>query len=88
MSTENYNGYGNKETWTLAVWIKTDESLMNYWKYKAKTLTEDELTKELQTYFEDRNPLTKDFNFYGDLLNNSLKLIKWGEVARSLKEEE
>lgn len=88
MSTENYNGYSNKSTWTLAIWIKTDESLNNYWKYKAKTLIEDELAKELQTYFEDRNPLSKDFTFYSDLLNNCLKVINWREVAKNLKEVE
>jgi hypothetical protein len=88
MSIENYNGYSNKSTWTLAIWIKTDESLRNYWKYKAKTLSEDELTKELQTYFEDRNPLLKDFTFYSDLLNNTLKLINWIEVTKYLKEVE
>ncbi len=55
MSAENYNGYSNKSTWTLAIWIKIDESLGNYWKNKDKTLNEDELAKELRTYFENRN---------------------------------
>jgi hypothetical protein len=83
-----YKGYSNKTTWTLAIWLETEESLNNYWRYKAKTLPENELSKELQTYFEDRNPLSKEFTIYSNLLNNSLKLINWREVAKILKDKE
>jgi hypothetical protein len=82
----NYKGYRNKTTWTLAIWIQTDESLNNYWRHKAKTLPEPELSKELQTYFEERNPLQKEFTIYSNLLVDSLDLIDWKEVAKSLKE--
>jgi hypothetical protein len=83
-----YKGYRNKTTWTLAIWIKTDESLNNYWRHKAKTLPETELSKELKTYFEERNPLIKEFTFYSNLLTDSLKLINWDEIARTLHEME
>jgi len=88
MYVEEFNGYCNKPTWTLAIWLDTDESLKNYWRYKSKSLSEDELSKELQTYFEDRNPLSKEFTIYSDMLNNSLKLINWREVAKKLKDNE
>jgi hypothetical protein len=88
MYVEEFNGYSNKPTWTLAIWLDTDESLKNYWRYKSKSLSEDELSKELQTYFEDRNPLSKEFTIYSDILNNSLKLINWREVAKKLKDNE
>jgi hypothetical protein len=88
MYIEEFNGYTNKPTWTLAIWLETDESLKNYWKYKTKSLPEDELAKELQTYFEDRNPLSKEFTIYSDILTNSLKLIDWGNVAKKLKYNE
>jgi hypothetical protein len=88
MYVEEFNGYSNKPTWTLAIWLDTDESLKNYWRYKSKSLSEDELSKELQTYFEDRNPLSKEFTIYSDMLNNSLKLINWREVAKQLKDNE
>jgi len=88
MDTEEFNGYSNKPTWTLAIWLETDESLKNYWRYKSKSLPEDELSKELQTYFEDRNPLSKEFTIYSDMLSTSLKLINWGEVAKKLKDNE
>lgn len=83
-----YKGYRNKATWTLAIWIETDESLYNYWRHKVKTLPEPELSKELQTYFEERNPLQKEFTIYSNLLTDSLKLINWIEVAKTLKERE
>ena len=82
-----YKGCSNRPTWTLAIWLKTDESLNNYWRYKAKSLSENELSEELKAYFEERNPLSKEFTIYSDLLNNSLKLINWREVAKTLKEE-
>ncbi|OFY68938.1 MAG: hypothetical protein A2V46_15655 [Bacteroidetes bacterium RBG_19FT_COMBO_42_7] len=85
---EEFNGYTNKPTWTLAIWLETDESLKNYWKYKTRSLPEDELSKELQAYFEDRNPLSMEFTFYSDILTNSIKLIDWKEVAKKLKDNE
>jgi len=88
MYLEEFNGFTNKPTWTLAIWLETDESLKNYWKYKTKSLSEDELSKELQTYFEVRNPLSKEFSIYSNLLIDSLKSIDWGEVAKKLKDNE
>ena len=83
-----YKGYRNKTTWTLAIWIKTDESLNNYWRHKANTLSELELSKELQSYFEQRNPLQNQYTIYSNLLTDSLELINWKEVAHILKEKE
>jgi hypothetical protein len=88
MCIEEFNGYSNKPTWTLTFWLETDESLKNYWRHKSKSLQEDELPKELQSYFEDRNPLSKEFTIYCDLLNSSLKLINWKEVAKKLKDND
>ena len=45
-------------------------------------------SKELKTYFKDRNPLSSEFTFYSNPLIDSLKLINWGEVAMKLKEKE
>lgn len=83
-----YKGYRNKTTWTLAIWIKTDESLNNYWSHKANTLPEPELSKELKSYFEQRNPLQNQYTIYSNLLTDSLELINWKEVAHTLKEME
>jgi hypothetical protein len=83
-----YKGYRNKTTWTLAIWIKTDDSLSNYWRNKANTLPEPELSKELQSYFEQRNPLQNQYTIYSNLLTDSLELINWKEVAHTLKEED
>ncbi|OFY67151.1 MAG: hypothetical protein A2Y71_03940 [Bacteroidetes bacterium RBG_13_42_15] len=88
MYVEKFNGYANKPTWTLSIWLETDESLKQYWRYKSKSLSEEDLSKELKTYFEDRNPLSSEFTFYSNLLIDSLKLISWGEVAMKLKEKE
>jgi hypothetical protein len=85
---EEFNGYTNKPTWTLAIWLETDESLKQYWRFKSKSLPEEDLSKELQTYFEDRNPLSREFTIYSNLLVDSLKLINWGEIAMKLKDNE
>jgi hypothetical protein len=85
---EGFNGFTNKPTWTLAVWLETDESLEQYWRYKSKSLSEEDLSKELQTYFEERNPLSREFTIFSNLLVDSLKLINWAEVAKLLKDNE
>jgi hypothetical protein len=88
MYLEEFNGFTNKPTWTLAIWLETDESLKNYWKYKTKSLSEDKLSKELQTYFEERNPLSQEFTIYSNFLIDSLQSIDWGEIAKKLKDNE
>jgi hypothetical protein len=88
MYVEKFNGFTNKPTWTLVIWLETDESLKQYWRYKSKSLSEEGLSRELQTYFENRNPLLREFTFYSNLLIDSLKLINWGEVAMKLKDNE
>jgi hypothetical protein len=85
---EKFKGYTNKSTWTLAIWLETDESLKQYWRFKSKSLSEEDLSKELQTYFEDRNPLSREFTIFSNLLIDSLKMINWGEIAMKLKDAE
>lgn len=85
---DEFKGYTNKSTWTLAIWLETDESLKQYWRFKSKSLSEEDLSKELQAYFEDRNPLSREFTIFSNLLTDSLKLINWGEIAKKLKDDE
>jgi len=83
---ETYNGYSNKPTWALALWIQNDEGLSRYWNDKARELPEYELSQELKSYFEDEvNPLTERATLYSDLLDYSLGLIDWIEIAQVVK---
>lgn len=87
MKIDQYKGFRNKPTWTIARWFKTEEDLYNYWKKRSEELTREELIKELKLQIEDRdNPLTEKATIYSDLLNYSIGLVEWDEIADLLKE--
>ncbi len=84
--TEIYNGYSNKPTYLVALWIQNNPELYDLWTNKAKTLEGDSLIKELKAYFEDQAyPLT-GATVYSDLLNYSLGRVNWEEIAETIKE--
>jgi len=83
---DRYNGYTNNATYLISRWVNNQEYSYNLWTTKAKTLTEDQLTKDLKEYFEDEiYPLARTTP-YSELLDLALDLIYWREIAIRLKE--
>ena len=86
---DSFNNYKNKPTWTIALWLQNDETLYSYWTKRAEELPRRELVKELKLQIEDTdNPLTEKATVYSDLLNYSLALVDWDEIADILREED
>lgn len=88
-ATQMYNGWSNRETWTVNHWLNGDMYLydelcrLNYLhQYDVDSFSEalkDWVHDEL-----DRQPVPS--GMWGDLIRVSLSSVNWHEVAKSNQE--
>ncbi len=80
-----YNGFVNKETWLISLWLNNDE-------YNYRLLTDileldisvDDKAERLQELVEDQMyDLDLGVNLFSDLLSTSLSKVDWFEVIES-----
>jgi hypothetical protein len=83
-----YNGWANRPTWTVALWIDSDCTKYFYWTEHARKLNRHQLEQELRDHFTDScNPLIDEASVYADLLGWALSQVDWGEIAEHLRED-
>jgi hypothetical protein len=74
-----YNGFSNRETWLVHLWIANDEYLM-------VSVIEAENSRELQEFFQENSPVST--GLYADLLNHALSCVEWDEVFDAIPRRE
>jgi hypothetical protein len=98
---DEYNGWSNYETWNVALWFGNDSS--EYWNEEAQTAYDEAeadktFTKEENAVYAlaaQMKDNAQDYETYGikiegfcaDLLNASLRVVDWHEIARHYMEE-
>lgn len=87
---QEYNGWTNKPTWAVALWINNDQGLQETVFEAARNNDKDNpylLAGWLQDFFTDE--LYPDFptSMYSDLLNWSLAYVDWDSLAEHFIED-
>lgn len=86
MIDERYNGWTNRETWLVNLWLTNDEP--TYREAMAVANTDNEMLQEAATSVEE---FVRDMHecggFYGDLINAALARVDWIAVTESLRSE-
>lgn len=97
-----YNGWTNRETWLVSIWIDNEQQSYNYWREQAafhrdqpsssEYWTREESAKfglaaDLRTYFGESNPLVGQASFWNDLMVAALANVEWNEIAENLLAE-
>jgi len=97
MSSETYNGYTNRETWAMALWLSNTEQYYHAARevlaqeYEYKCLRDDALKDWVDDvlnpahYANDR--LTEELESWRDDFG-SMWRVDWPEVVESLTDEE
>ena len=83
--TIGYNGWTNRETWLVNLWLTNDECYYEELQAIIKNFDSDEQAEELEQYVHwiidtDKSSMTTD------LLSTSLGRVNWHEIARANQE--
>ena len=83
--TREYNGWCNRETWIVNLWLTNDECYYEELQAIIKNFDSDEQAEELERYVHwiidvDKASMTTD------LLSTSLGRVNWHEIARANQE--
>lgn len=89
-----YNGWTNKPTWLVNLWITSDENQAAFWKSEVenalfmnegdKTAAAEDVAYQLESMIEHPDEET---GLYADLLSYALALVNWREVAEHLVDD-
>jgi len=82
-----YNGWTNKPTWIVALWLDNDEYTYNLMRENAKTLNKWELADFIKDFIEENDPLSEEPSFYSDLLDWAIAVVNYDEIAENYKNE-
>jgi hypothetical protein len=81
----NYNGWANKETWLVHLWLTNDQACDAAWRAVAAEIGEPyRLSAVLRGELEDGATDLQQTGLYADLLTTALRRVDWEEVARHL----
>ena len=83
--TAEYNGWTNRETWIVNLWLTNDECYYEELQAIIKNFDSNEQAEELEQYVHwiidvDEASMTTD------LLSTSLGRVNWHEIARAKQE--
>lgn len=94
-----YNGWSNYETWCVNTWLTNDEGSVDYLNELADEVYKDaektkyatrkekaiyELSKQIDEYISEGNPVADTATVYSDLLTAALGAVDWYEIAESV----
>jgi hypothetical protein len=78
-----YNGWTNKATWLVKLWMDNDQYTYSYWIEQVNKNTDSyQLADELEHYHQDILP--EHTGLLADLLSSALAEVNWIEIAQSL----
>ncbi len=97
-----YNGWNNYETWCVALWASNEQGSSRFIEQMAQEAYDNaeadknftrieratlDLSKSLEAWMEEDNPLASDSSVWSDLLGAALSEVDWREWAENLLED-
>jgi hypothetical protein len=90
MAEETYEGWTNRETWLVALWLNNEQGLQEEAMAVCKTDGEmlQEAAQSLEDWVRDLPEIGATHGFAIDLLNAALARCDWREIAATFREEQ
>ncbi len=86
--SDTYNGWTNRETWLVSLWIDNEYSLyQTVRELVAEEKSNHKVVEYLQEMIEEDNPLCSSATVYANLLCDSLSKVDWYEIVKTYREE-
>lgn len=85
--TTEYNGWTNRETWVVNLWLTNNESYYDTLQSIIKLNEADEQSAELERWVrDDLDWLDIEASMWTDLLTTSLGRVSWCEIIEANRE--
>lgn len=82
--TTKYNGWSNRETWVVNLWLTNTESYHDTLQSIIRLNQADEQSAELEQWlYDDLDWLEMEASEWSDLLRSSLGRVNWHEIAEA-----
>jgi hypothetical protein len=87
MKSNTYNGWENYPTWAVYSWLSSNEATYSFIGNMVEELDGlYEAEAAIRNYVELRNPIGDQASMYADLLNFSIGMVNFGEIAKAFLE--
>ncbi|NCU38750.1 hypothetical protein EOL96_06915 [Candidatus Saccharibacteria bacterium] len=84
--TTEYNGWCNRETWVVNLWLTNDECYYHELCAIVRNFDKDEQAEELEQYVRWLVDTDKRIGITSDLLTASLGRVNWYEIVEANQE--
>lgn len=79
-----YNGWCNRETWVMNLWLTNEECLYNELQRLLKLFAPDRQAKVLEGWVrEELEKQTPQASLWSDLLTTAIGRVNWYEIAEN-----
>ena len=90
MTDKTYNGWTNRETWLVNLWLTSDMHDPEFYEAVRACKTASDGAEEIANYMDNLMDIEAmpTQGMFHDLLTGALRNVNWYEIAKNWREEE
>lgn len=81
-----YNGWKNKPTWLVHLWLSNDQASYEIARELANKYQPNQAAAALKELVEEAAPAANDGTLHGDLLSWAIAMVDWNSIYEAFLE--